>query len=492
METLETKRPANAPSFSRARSWNIGFHVVLSSIALLAVLGMLNYLAHRHDQRFYLASAARHKLTPLTLQILGTLTNKVKVIVFFDRREPLFSSVANLAKEYQAHSPNIDLEFVDYRMPGRAQAVRLQYKVAAEGDSSRIIFDSGGQVRTVLSSELSDYGMKPGKEIVRTGFKGEQLFTSAILNVTQTKPVLAYFLQGHGEHRLSDDDEGYGRFGKLMANNNVVLQSAGPLVGTNAIPAECGLIIIAGPNRTFEKEELARLDQYLSRGGRLMVLFNANVLAVTGLEALLYKWNIQVGFDVIRDTSQSQSDNNKVILTSSYGPHPMLRSLLRSAVMLVMPRSVSQRPTPENTVDSPKVTELLYTSSGGVQLVPYENNTWVKQKTGAIPLAAAGERGAIQGLKSEKASSRYIVVGDSFFLSNALFNHAANSDFANLAINWLTHRDNLLAEIGPSPVSEYEILLTEKQMSELRWLFLAVIPGGVVLIGVIVWLRRRF
>jgi hypothetical protein len=223
-----------------------------------------------------------------------------------------------------------------------------------------------------------------------------------------------------------------------------------------------------------------------------MVLFNANVLAVTGLESLLYKWNIQVGFDVIRDTSQSQSDNNKVILTSSYGPHPMLRSLLRSAVMLVMPRSVSQRATPENTVDAPKVTELLYTSSGGVQLVPYENNTWVKQKTGAIPLAAAGERGAIQGLKSEKASSRYIVVGDSFFLSNALFNHAANSDFANLAINWLTHRDNLLAEIGPSPVSEYEILLTEKQMSELRWLFLTVIPGAVVLIGVIVWLRRRF
>jgi hypothetical protein len=334
--------------------------------------------------------------------------------------------------------------------------------------------------------------MTPGKEIVRTGFKGEQLFTSAILNVTQTKPILTYFLQGHGEHKLSDDDQGYGRFGKLMEDNNIVLRPVGPLLGTNGIPAECGLVIIAGPSRPFEKEELIKLDQYLSRGGRLFVLFNGMNLTPTGLEALLYKWNIQVGFDRIRDTTQSQSDNPDVIVTSNFGPHPLVRSLLRSAVKMVIPRSVSQRAAPENTADAPKVTELLYTSSGGLQLVPYENNTWTRGKTGSIPLAAAGERGAIQGLKSEKAASRYIVTGDSLFLSNALFNHAANSDFANLAVNWLAHRDSLLNEIGPSPVSEYEIQLNRTQMSKIRWLFLGAIPGGVMALGVIVWLRRRF
>jgi hypothetical protein len=85
-------------------------------------------------------------------------------------------------------------------------------------DNGRVIFDSGGKVRTVLSTELSEYAVTPENEIRRTGFRGEQLFTSALLNVTQTKPVKAYFLQGHGEHRLSEENQGYGRFVKMLKN----------------------------------------------------------------------------------------------------------------------------------------------------------------------------------------------------------------------------------------------------------------------------------
>ena len=48
-------------SFTRGRKWSISFHVMLSSIALLAVIGMFNYLAQRHDQRFYLSNPAAQK-----------------------------------------------------------------------------------------------------------------------------------------------------------------------------------------------------------------------------------------------------------------------------------------------------------------------------------------------------------------------------------------------------------------------------------------------
>src|SRR5688572_27304907 len=141
---METEQ-VTKPSFTRGRPWNVSFHVVLSSLALLGLIAMLNYLAHRHDQRLYLSQVAAHKLTPLTLQTLAGLTNNVKIICFFDRGEPLFGAVASLLKEYQARSPKIELEFVDSGMPGRAQTVRTEYKVVAEGDTSRVIFDSGAQ-----------------------------------------------------------------------------------------------------------------------------------------------------------------------------------------------------------------------------------------------------------------------------------------------------------------------------------------------------------
>jgi hypothetical protein len=493
METVDLEqRKQRQASFSRARSWSIAFHVGLSSFALLLVVGMLNYLAHRHDRRIYVSDPAAHKLTPFTLQVLSGLSTNVKVTVFYDRRESFFGAVSSLLKEYQTHSPKIDLEFVDYRMPGRADAIRTQYKLTADADSSRVIFDSGGQVRTVPSTELSEYGVTSKKEFVRTGFRGEQLFTSAILNVTKTKPMLGYFLQGHGEHHLMDDDQqGYSRFGRLMENNNITLQTVLPLIGSNSIPPECGLIMIAGPTHRFEPEEIAKLDQFLGQGGRLFVLFNGTSFAPTGLEQLLYKWNVQVGFDRLRDSSHSEANNPNVIIVSNFGTHQIVRSLLRSTIKMVIPRSIVQRQSSQNAPDAPKVTELLYTSQDGQELVLNENGTWRELGRGALPLAVAGERGAIQGVKTEKGSTRFVVVGDSLFLSNLAFNHAANSDFADVAVNWLANRDTLLNEIRASPVSEYQISLTEQQMSQLRWLFLGAIPGVVVIFGFFVWLRRR-
>lgn len=489
MDTDDSLRP----SFSRGRSWSIGFHVVWSVIALFAVIGMLNYLAHRHDQRLYLSQVSAQKLTPLTLQALSNLTNTVKVVCFYDRRDALFGAVTSLLKEYQARSAKIELEFVDYRMPGRAEAVRSQYKLAAEGESSRVIFDSGGQVRTVLSTELSEYGVTPDKEIKRTGFRGEQLFTAALLNVTHNTAVTAYLLQGHGEHAANDSDQGYGRFLRLLNNNNIEVRALGPLLGTNGVPADCGLLIIAGPTRKFETEEINHIERYLLRGGRMLALFSIYARVVpTGLETLLYRWNIKIGFDYVQDRGQGQSGEQNIILTGNFGAHPIVRVLLRSQVKLVLPRSVMLRPDPQTAADTPKVTEILFTSSrGSLATATDAAGGAVPERDGAIPIAVAAEKGAIQGVSTETGSSRIVVVGDALFLSNTLIGDAANSDFANQAVNWLINRDSLLSEIGPSPMSEYQILLTEEQMSRVRWLFMAVIPGVVVVFGFFVWLRRR-
>lgn len=483
---------AAGPSYSAGQRWSIAFHVALSSLALLAVAAMLNYLAHRHNQRFYASDSAAQKLAPLTLQVLSNLAVNVKVIVFYDRREPLFGAVASMIKEYQARSPRLDVEFVDYRMPGRAEAIRTQYKLAAAGDASRVIFDSGGQVRTILSTELSEFGVNQDQEIRRTAFRGEQLFTSAILNVTQAKPVNAYFLLGHGEQSPSgEDNQGFSRLARLLENNNVRVATLKPLVGID-IPADCGLLICAGPELQFETEELSKIQKYLERGGRALILFSTTSgrFVPTGLERMLAAWNIQVGFDLVQDPSQAQSSESNVLLVGNFGAHPIVRPLLRSSVAVIPPRSISQRPAPATSADAPKVTELMFTSSAGHALAPQDKN-WRKIREGAIPMAVAAERGAIQGVGAEGGASRMVVVGDALFLSNVLFAHAANSDFANSAVNWLVNRDSLLNEIAARPVSEYQVLLTERQMSQLRWLFLGAIPGVSGIAGIFIWLRRR-
>ena len=138
MSTERDNQQEERPSFALKQKWQIGVHVVVSTLAVLAIAVMLNYLAHRHNERIYLSPTALKELSPLTRQMLATLTNKVRIIVFFDRREPLFGAVTALVKEYEARSPHVEVEFVDYRMPGRAEAIRNQYKLTMSGSQAQM------------------------------------------------------------------------------------------------------------------------------------------------------------------------------------------------------------------------------------------------------------------------------------------------------------------------------------------------------------------
>ena len=57
--------------------------------------------------------------------------------------------------------------------------------------------------------------------------------------------------------------------------------------------------------------------------------------------------------------------------------------------------------------------------------------------------------------------------------------------------NWLLNRDLLLADIGPRPVKEYQLVMTRAQLKTVRWIFLALLPGTSLMIGLVIWARRR-
>ena len=478
-------------SFSSGRRWGIALNALLSVVSLLAIMVMLNYLAARHPLRWHLHPSPQSVLTPLTQRVLSLLTNDVKMIVFFDRNDPLFPQVSDFSREYQSRSSKIKLEFVDYHFPGRAELVRSQYHLTATTDSSRIIFDSNGRSRMVLAAELSDYDLSNVKEIRRTGFKGEQMFTSALVSVTEGRQMKVYFSKGHGEMDPDSDSDqrGLSNFRRLLQESYI---DVGTLtVGSQGdIPADCQLLIIAGPEKPFAQPELERLQKYLLQGGRMMLMFPLD-LRRTGLERLLAEWNVEVGFNQVRDASQARAGAEHELLANDFGNHPITKPLLRSSLHMAVPRSIAQK-TLNRGADAAKVVELVFTSAAGEAIGRFDQQQRGEiERSGKIPLIVAVERGGIQGIAADRGTTRMVVAGNSLFLSNALFEQAANRDFAQLTVNWLLSRDILLGDIPPRAVQEYQISLTEHQLGQLRWIFLAAIPGGVLLFGGLVWLRRR-
>jgi hypothetical protein len=492
------------PSFSRGRKWAIAFNVIVATAAVFLILIGVNYISHRFAfKRFYLSTNSRIQLSPRTIGLLRSLTNTVEATIYYDKEEPLYGDIVALLKEYQAHTTKLTIKTVDYYTDfGAAQELKLKYadQLGAATNRDFVIFDCDSRHKFVDGNSLSDYhfGLKksddpkdpqPHPYRERTGFSGEEHFSAAIFAVTQAKPLNAYFLQGHGEHSPDDttDDAGYGKLADVFHRNYVYTPVLNGLLGTNAIPADCNLLVIAGPRSEFSDVESNKIAEYLNQGGRLLALFDVtSTNRDIGLEDILAKWNVRVTHSVVADPNQEVHNVHGFFAISALAIHDVTKPVLSARIGIFDPRPVGRiKATSSSAVDEPQVTELAFSST----------NSFLTDNPGAgqhyFPLITAVERSVAKGVSVTRGTTRMVIAGDSLFLDNQIIGLNNNEDFADSAINWLLDRNELLGGIGSRPVVSYRFSLLQNQVGKVNGILLGAIPGGILLFGGVVWLRRR-
>ena len=501
--------PKSRPSFSPASRWRIGLDTVVRTALVLAVVVMANYLAAQFDQRFYLSSQTHVALSSRTLTVLNSLTNQVAVTLYYDTHDPnnFYQTLLTLANEYHEANKNISVRTVDYITdPGMAEKVKEQYDLPGSAASPNappgknlIIFASGDRHDVVPGEAIVKYTLErtapddPKQKELQfrrkpVTFNGEVMFTSKLLALAHAQPLKAYFLQGHGESSLADNDEnGYAKFGLALVQNDLIVNNL-ELTGDTEVPADCSLLIIAAPIKPLGEAELQRIDKYLQQGGRLLAFFNFDQLSrpPTGLEPVLQRWGINV-VNVrncyVKDPQYAIGDWG--VQVRKFNQKSFVNPLTQLALEMVLPRPVAKVDWANPPANAPQVDELAFSSDTSV----VASDTLATPRS--YPLIAAAEQKPAVGVASPRGNTRLVVAGDSLFLDNQLIDAAANRDFLNYAVNWLLNRQELLEGISPRPVTEYRLLLTQKERLQLNWLLLGALPGGVMIFGWLVWLVRR-
>ena len=497
-------RPARPAGF--LRRLQIGTNVILQIALLTFIVIAVNGYAYKHFHRFDFSRDRRYALSPRTKQFLGTLNKPVKLVVFMNpQTSPLQADAANLVEEYRLAQPKfISIEQVDpLRNVTRASEVTSKYKLVQQ---ENVLIVDGGDTHTKIITEdklaeVDRSGAEYGQPPQITGFTGEQAITSALLEVTEGKKSIVYYTQGHGEEAVGADKP-LKTLGTIFHSDHLATAEVN-LLNVEAVPADAGMLILFGPRYDLSEREVKLLTDYWEKGGRVMILLNPDA-ATPHLAGFLVTVGIRADDDRLIG-ARRLAGNVMGIMRDSYlnaaGSTPIAQTL--AGITMIFPGATqsltldAQRVAPANVHVEP----LLQALDGFWGETDYknieesiQNGTGVyfdegKDKAGPLYVAASVQKGALGDKRVQTNSARMIVIGNSIFVGNKSFTEESASFFLS-SVNWLLEREALIG-IPPKQIKTTSLSLTEPQIQTVFWACVLALPGFCLLLGVLVWWRRR-
>jgi ABC-type uncharacterized transport system involved in gliding motility auxiliary subunit len=467
------------------RSTKYASNYVVSVVLVFGVVSGLNYVGQRHVKRFDLTGIGRYTLAPQTTQVLGKLNKELDVKVFFPGGE--YPPLRELLNSYKAISQQVRVEFID---PDRRPELAKSYEVTVYGTSSNPFTGSQTKYGTVI---LIYEGRKEKVEKRSEEVREEDL-TNAIIKVQRTEAKKVYFVQGHGEKDPSDNERGgYSSAKKALEDQGFKVETVN-LTNDAKVPPDAKVVVLAGPTQEPFAQELKFMNDFLNSGGGLLVMVDP--APAPSLAAFLKDWGITVDNDVVLDASGAgrlMGAGPEIPLVLRYETHKITD---RFRVMTFFPMARSVQPSKESVAGV--TVESLFKSNP---------NSWgetdeAEMKTGRVsftegkdlqgPLSlavAASKEVKPASDKGPAQKARLVVVGDSDFAVNSYFAQGNGNLFLNM-VSWLSQDEDLIS-IRPKDPVDRRIILSQSQQSMLRLVTVFLLPGIVLVAGIVVWNRRR-
>jgi ABC-type uncharacterized transport system involved in gliding motility auxiliary subunit len=415
-------------------------------------------------------------------------------IKVFTADEKVSTDLRDTLNLYQAKGANFKVDYIDPRAnPTAAIAAKIT-------DPNTAIFSYKGQEKRL------------------TAFSEEKV-TNALVSILKNKTKKVYFTKGHGEGALKGTDAtGFDQIAKELEGNKDNVDELS-LLETAKIPEDADLVVIAGPKYEFKEEEARIIEEYLKRGGALLVMADAMV-PVSSLNKLLEKFGVKYQDDLLilapNDIRAQMIGQNNAIVSEFDEFSPVTKDFSRmSQVQLVFRNTRSVEEIKDNT-NKFKVELVGKTSKDMIRVknvktaADLENLTEDRWDTGSFPVIAVttgkAQAPALATANSEDKDTktdaakgegapkpketRIIVTGSVDFAANQGAQLAEHRDMFLNMTNFLVQDEDFIS-IRPKDPTKSTIQLTSAK-SQLILLFLAFIYPFVFLGGgTLAWLKRR-
>ncbi|MBL8798727.1 MAG: GldG family protein [Planctomycetia bacterium] len=517
-----------------------GYNTVLAGLLLVAILLVLNViLAVRGKIPIDFTKAGRFTLSERTQNVLKGLNKPVEIInVVGDRDELAEQDVRDMLAMTRFYSDRIQIGELNIHLdPTRAQELARKYPSLEQG-SLLVIYDKGAAHQVIPARDLSKPSNRPGPRggfgAGPTDFTGEDALLSTLISLSEGKQKsIVYFTQDFGELELTEGGGGNPRTDRgctlLKAELEKQNYEVRPLKFDPTdpkVPADAGVVVIAGPRIPIPPNILVALRAYMNKGGKLLVLLDAapdsqdrKVLTRSGLEPMLQEHGVQIP----QERLISLPINFRVEPTDVIARmNPRLEenalvNAFRDALFRMSncrPVEVATQPMGKFNAQQLMVVESFTFASADVAAEPgavveglmrdqdaLRNKVQEVRKRGRIPVAAVVSESSadphdphamMRGPQPTKP--RMIVFGTSSIASNQLFNQSQGMSafLVSSSLDFLRQRQTGVAGIPPKQQDYYDMPpKTSDQMFRMIWLPPVLIAVSILGLGTGVWIVRR-
>ncbi len=477
-------KSTHSVSFFSLKRWKTFALIFCITIASISFLGVIHYLANTSSIRWDVTKDKQHTLSKNTIEYISTLTNDVQLTAFHVGMPPKY--LHDLFKEYERVSAGvIKTEIID---PIEQISYAAKFGNAINADERKVIVQSGDNRKEV------DFTLKA---------LSEEKLTNAIASASREARTV-YFLTGHGEYSTTNQEyAGLSKFKQLLADNNI--QTKTLMLGiTKSIPADCDVLIVAGPKQALSPNETRLISDYLVKGGDALFLIEHTMVTTPdkplsaeqlqknpSLNNILNQWGLHVQSDIVVDFTNHVGDDVGSPATKNYQRHKAITQGL-DYTFYVRPRSIRVLPNKRPTIKyaviaSTASAENSWAETNRTLDIQFDPNT---DTAGPVPFSYVVIEEKDSQVASDKSSdTRLIVFTDADFLSNVYINQYSNAPMGLNLVNWLAELD-YKTYVSQKEIKVERLDLTSKQKRQVI-VILFLLQFLFVIAGLVVWLRAK-
>ncbi|BAB77987.1 GldG family protein [Anabaena sp. FACHB-709] len=504
----------------KRRSTQAGTNALAATLAVLVILGLINFLGSRYQIRADLTEAQLFTLSPQSQQLVQNLPQPVKVWVFDVIQNP---QDRQILENYRRKSPNFQFEYINPQTrPGLAEKFGVK-------DYGEVYLESGNRRQLVQTLNVNER-------------LSEIRLTNRLQQIISDRTAKVYFLQGHGEHPITAGEGAISQAVQALGDKNY---NSSPLnlVENAKVPDDADVVVLAGPKRGLFDAEVKALQDYLNRGGNALLMIDPSTNP--NLNSLLQEWGVRLDDRLAVDVSGTGAQLGPAApIVTDYGQHPITKEFGNNISFYPLARPLEITPV-AGVESTPLLKTKAYPNSWAESDLQNENLQFNPEKDlkGPLTLGVALTRTlpapssptpspspinqtpanptpspspitttpanptpspspitptpanltppSEQKPEKPATESRLVVIGNSEFVTNTIFQQQLNGDVFLNSVTWLSQQDQQPLSIRPKEPKNRRMNLSTSQANLLTLSSLFVLPLLGLVTAATIWWKRR-